>query len=80
MASVQRDRRFGHRTRRSLNVTRVNLPAPVDSCSMRCATRCLRGDAPLHGQKTADRLDDGCHCCCTKRPCIEGVDGVICPC
>lgn len=35
MASVQRDRRFGHRTRRSLNVTRVNLPAPVDSCSMR---------------------------------------------
>ncbi|KAL6827508.1 hypothetical protein V8C40DRAFT_242038 [Trichoderma camerunense] len=45
-----------------------------------CATRCLRGDAPLHGQETADRLDDGCHCCCTKRPCIEGVDGVICPC
>lgn len=37
-----------------------------------CATRCLRGDAPLHGQETADRLDDGCYCCCTKKALHRG--------
>ncbi|KAL7910785.1 hypothetical protein GGI35DRAFT_323888 [Trichoderma velutinum] len=42
-------------------------PGPRRFMPDACATRCVRGDAPLHGPETADRLDAGCHCCCTKR-------------
>ncbi|KAL6806826.1 hypothetical protein GGI42DRAFT_294127 [Trichoderma sp. SZMC 28013] len=39
---------------------------------MHCATRCLSGDAPLHGPETTDRLDAGCHCCCAKKALHRG--------